>query len=762
MALGSGAKRRKRELDRSGEGVLRDLRVSDAGHAAAGQPEQEIQRLHRYIRQRLTEIEQVYRYSPVGLVLMDKDYRYVRINERMAEINGLPVEAHIGRTLREVVPELADHIMELYRPVYERAEPVLNMEIQGETPHEPGKQRYWLANFFPFLSETGEVAGLIGAVMDITNLKRQETELRQSEERFRTIFETVTDAIFIHDIESLAVVDVNRRAADVLGYPREELIGMKVGDLSPNETPYCRAEAMKLIGSAVAGTPQTFEWRCRRKDKTVFWAEVGCQSVAFGERNFLLTTLRDIDRRKEVEDALTKMAQFDALTGLLNRGVFVANLNGAITDARRRGTRVAVLYLDLDHFKDVNDTQGHPAGDLLLKGTAQRLIDNVRASDTVARFGGDEFAILVTNVVEPADAAMLAKKLIDAVGRPFSINGSDVYSSVTVGIALSDPDSDAETLLSRADVALYRAKAEGRQTYRFFDAAMDQEVNARVSLITALRDAIASEQLFLVYQPQIELASGRIIGVEALARWRHPVRGVLTADAFIPAAERSGLIIPLGRWALAQACRQARIWIDQGIAADHMAVNLSALQFKTPRELEKDIDGVLTEYRLPPHMLELELTETTVMETTRAEDNPLERLRQRGVRIAIDDFGTGYSSLAYLRRYPVDCIKLAREFITNLATDANDAAITQVALGLARLLQIDVVAEGVETREQAELLKFWGCRAAQGYYFAKPMSADEATALLRRGQVDAVNAAAALPPVPLTASANTNRLQQNR
>lgn len=738
------------------------LREPDVQAVPVGAPEQEIQQLHRYIRQRLTEIEQVYRNSPVGLVLMDKDYRYVRINERMAEINGLPVEAHIGRTLREVVPELADHIMELYRPVYERGEPVLNMEIQGETPHEPGKQRYWLANFFPFLSETGEVAGLIGAVMDITELKRKETELRQSEERFRTIFETVTDVIIIHDIETLAVVDANQRAVDALGYRHEELIGMKVGDLSPNETPYCRVEAMRFIGSAIAGTPQTFEWRLRRKDGTVFWAEVGCQSVAFGERNFLLTTMRDIDRRKEVEDALTKMAQFDVLTGLLNRGVFVSNLDGAIADARRRGMRVAVLYLDLDHFKDVNDTQGHPAGDLLLKGTAQRLIDNVRASDTVARFGGDEFAILVTNVVEPTDAAMLAEKVIDAVGQPFSINGSDVYSGVTVGIALSEPDSDAETLLSRADVALYRAKAEGRQTYRFFNAAMDQEVSARVSLITELREAIASEQLFLVYQPQIELASGRVIGVEALARWRHPLRGVLAADAFIPAAERSGLIIPLGRWALAQACRQARIWMDEGIAADHVAVNLSALQFKTPRELEKDIDSVLTEYRLPPHMLEVELTETTVMETTRAEDNPLERIRQRGVRIAIDDFGTGYSSLAYLRRYPVDCIKLAREFVTNLATDANDVAITQVALGLARLLQIDVIAEGVETAEQAELLKSWGCRAAQGYYFGKPMPVEEVTVLLRRGSVDTKTPAAALPPALLRGGAAVESLRQNR
>jgi len=411
MTSGNGAKQRKREPDRSREEGSPVLREPDVRPAAGG-PEQEIQRLHRYIRQRLTEIEQVYRNSPVGLVLMDKDYRYVRINERMAEINGLPVEAHIGRTLREVVPELADHIMELYRPVSERAESVLNRRFRARPLKSPVNSVIGWRIFSRLSARPARSQALIGAVTDITDLKRQETELRQSEERFRTIFETVTDAIVIHDIETLTVVDVNRRAVDALGYTREELIGMKVGGLSPNETPYCRAEVMKFIGSAVAGTPQTFEWRCRRKDGTVFWAEVGCQSAAFGERKFLLTTLRDIDRRKEVEDALTKMAQFDVLTGLLNRGVFVVTLENALADARRRGTRVAVLYLDLDHFKDVNDTQGHPAGDRLLKSTSQRLLDNVGASDTVARFGGDEFAVLVGNVAEPADAAILAKKLI--------------------------------------------------------------------------------------------------------------------------------------------------------------------------------------------------------------------------------------------------------------------------------------------------------------------------------------------------------------
>jgi len=548
--------------------------------------EQEIQRLHRYIRQRLTEIEQVYRYSPVGLVLMDKDYRYVRINERMAEINGLPVEAHIGRTLREVVPSLADRIMELYRPVYERGDPVLNVELHGETPKEPGVKRHWLANFFPFRAESGEVTGLLGAVIDITDRKRQEAALRESEERFRTIFESVSDAIVIHDVETAKVADVNRRAVDTFGYTREELLAFKIGDLSPNEPPYTSADAMQRMRLAVAGTPQTSEWRCKKKDGTLLWVEACSRSVTFGGRNYLLSTLHDISRRKEAEDSLRKMAQFDGLTGLLNRRVFVSRLDHAIAEARRRGGTMAVLYLDLDHFKDVNDTLGHPVGDRLLKSVAQRLTENVRASDVVARFGGDEFAVLMSDLGNPADAAVLAKKLIDAIARPFRIDANDVYTGISVGIALSEPDNDAEALLSRADVALYRGKMEGRQTYRFFSDVMDREVGDWVKLIAELREAIDKEQFFLVYRPQVDLASGRITGVEALIRWRHPARGVLEPGLFIPAAERSGLILALGKWVIAQACRQARSWLDAGLAPDRIAVNFSALQFKTPHELE--------------------------------------------------------------------------------------------------------------------------------------------------------------------------------
>jgi diguanylate cyclase (GGDEF)-like protein/PAS domain S-box-containing protein len=696
----------------------------------------EIEVLHDDILRKLTEIEQVYQYSPVGLVLMDMDYRFVRINERMAEINGLPVEAHIGRTLREVVPDLADFIMELYRPVYERGEPVLNVELQGPAPNGSNVQRRWLANFFPFRAKTGEVIGLIGAVVDITERMHQESKLRESERRFRTIFENVTDAIFVQDIAAGKFVDVNQRAVDMFGYSREDLLAMTIGELSENLPPYTDANARAQIELVLAGTPQTFEWRCRRKDGTLFWVEIACRPTSYARCDYLLSMLRNIDQRKSIEEKLTTMARFDPLTGLANRGVFVTSLEHAIADGHPHGgSDLAVLFLDLDHFKDVNDTLGHPVGDRLLQSVAKRLCDNVRAADTVARFGGDEFAVLMSDLREPADVAILAQRLVDAMELPFPLDGNSVHVGISIGIAAYEPGMDAEALLSHSDVALYRAKSEGRHTYRFFDAGMDLEVRDRVNLVSDLHVAIAGEQLFLVYQPQVDLESGRITGLEALVRWRHPTRGVLSPALFMPAAEHSGLIVPLGRWVLVEACRQARRWLDAGIAPDRIAVNFSPRQFKMAGEVAKEIDAALAETGLPAHMLEIELTESAVMLTTSGQTGLLEELRKRGVTIAIDDFGTGYSSLAYLRRFPVDRIKLAQEFIVNLVAGSSDAMIVQAAIGLARTLEVDMIAEGVETEQQVALLKSWGCGAAQGYYFAKPSEVEEVTQLLRQGRI---------------------------
>jgi diguanylate cyclase (GGDEF)-like protein/PAS domain S-box-containing protein len=595
---------------------------------------------------------------------------------------------------------------------------------------------------------------LLALGIDVTETRAAEQRLQKSEDRFRTIFASVSDGIIVHDCRTGAFIDVNSRVCEIFGYSRDELLRLNLGDLSSGVPPYTLAEIAPLM-AGVTSTAITFEWQCRARDGHLFWIEISVRRAAFGGQDILLSTTRDITERRRANEQIHKMARHDSLTGLANRRVFVETLNQTIIRANSTNTSFAVLYIDLDHFKDVNDTLGHPVGDLLLQTVAERLLASVRKGDTVARFGGDEFAIILTDILEPADAATaseriihamrtcnqdeavkvagdVADKLVKALAEPISIDNNQINSGTTVGIAVYGRDSpDAETMLSRADMALYHAKAEGRGTYRFFTESMDTEVRARVSVSAELRGAISSGQLFLLYHPQVEIDTGHIVGLESLVRWRHPERGVLAPGRFIPIAERSGLIMPLAHWVLRESCRQARIWLDARIAPPLVSINLSVLQLRRPLALERDIAAAMAEFNLPATILELELTESVLMEASRDHNDLLIRLRKMGHRIAIDDFGSGYSSLDYLRRYPVDRIKIAQSFIADIGSVAGNDAIVRAALGLARELSIEVVVEGVETRAQLELLKSWGCRIVQGFYYARPLPAPEIGELLR-------------------------------
>ncbi|HET7757208.1 MAG TPA: EAL domain-containing protein [Steroidobacteraceae bacterium] len=560
----------------------------------------------------------------------------------------------------------------------------------------------------------------------------QNAELRESEARFRTVFASVVEAIFVSDPATGRFVEVNSSGCELFGYTREELIGLDILSLSSGEHPYDRAAVMEWNLKARGQGPQTFEWRCKAKDGRVFWAEICVRLTRFGGRDVILATLRDISERKASEAQIRNLARFDALTGLPNRRVFLEAVGGARARAGRDGERFAVLFLDLDHFKDVNDTLGHPAGDELLRAVAGRLRGAVRQSDVVARFGGDEFAVLAAELHEAGDAAALADKLIASLEALFAIHGNDIRIGTSIGIALPVGGADVDKLMAHADVALYRAKSDGRGGYRFFDASMDAETRARVRLLADLRDAIADGQLFLKYQPQVELPGGRLIGVEALVRWRHPERGVLGPDKFIPAAESSGLIVGLGHVVLRDACRQARAWLDAGLLPATLAVNLSAAELRAPLDLEEFIVKTLADTELPPERLEIELTETILMQAGGALHAVLGRLRARGVRLAIDDFGTGFSSLDYLRRFPADRIKIARNFVSQIEQPGN-TAVVKATIGLARELGMEVIAEGVETERQAELLAAWGCAEGQGYHYGQPLEVAELEPLLRRG-----------------------------
>ena len=449
-------------------------------------------------------------------------------------------------------------------------------------------------------------------------------------------------------------------------------------------------------------------------------------------RSARLNAFRMLQVNKKVSD----LAQRDAVTSLANRRAFVERLEATFASYERRGAPFAVLCLDIDHFKDVNDTLGHVAGDALLRETADRLVEAVRVTDVVARLGGDEFAILQTNVRDLAAAGTLAAKIGELIRKPFAINGNDLHVSCSIGISRYTPDvGSPDAMMIQADLALYRAKEDGRNCFRFHSADLDQEVKERVVLADEMRGAIGRNEFELLYQPEVELRTGRILGLEALLRWNHPKRGQISPSIFIPIAERSGQIQGISRWVLDAACQQLRTWEDAGLAPDFLGVNFSALHFKGSAELDREVSACLEKWRIAPSKIEIELTESVLMEVTQQHNDRFVRLRQLGVRIAIDDFGTGYSSLSYLANYPINRVKIAQELVFAVDTEPRSAAVVRAAIRLAHELGIDFIAEGVENEGQVRFLLASGCEHGQGYYFSRPVNAKRATELLRFGSV---------------------------
>jgi len=575
------------------------------------------------------------------------------------------------------------------------------------------------------------------AKTDIARLKNAEEKLQFVNTLLTTQMETSPEGILVVDANS-RIISFNQRFADMwkvsldlLETRDDEAVLAAV--MSSMKDPHGFVERVRYL---YEHPEEEGREELETRDGRFIDRHTGVLRTAAGQQLGRVWFFFDITERKLAEAEVLRTARCDGLTGLANRAVFMEAVQHAIANVKRGAKAFGVLYLDLDHFKDVNDTLGHPIGDKLLQAVAERLKSNTRSVDLVARFGGDEFAVMVTNMNEPTDAAVVAGAIITAMSDPYIIQGNDIRTEVSIGISLFGSDEpDAETILSRADVALYRAKLEGRGDYRFHTVTMDSEIRTRVTLGIELREGIALGQFFLEYQPQIEIATGRITGVEALIRWRHPMRGVLGPNLFIPVAEKSGLIAALGHWVLREACGQAKAWLDAGIGLDLVAVNLSGIQFKRAFELEREIAAVIADTGLPASRLELELTETVLMAASREHNGVLQRLRESGVRLAIDDFGVGYSSLDYLRRFPANRIKIAQAFVGQITTEPGSAAIVKATIGLARELGIDVVAEGIETPAQLELLRSWRCAEGQGYYFAKPLSAEDAVLLLKDGRI---------------------------
>jgi diguanylate cyclase (GGDEF)-like protein len=433
------------------------------------------------------------------------------------------------------------------------------------------------------------------------------------------------------------------------------------------------------------------------------------------------------------------LAQTDALTGLANRRVFVERLDETFAACRRGGTPFAVLYLDLDHFKDINDTLGHPIGDALLRDVGARIRNATRADDVVARFGGDEFAILQRDADDSTMASALAGKIREVIGEPYLIEDNKVHVTASIGISrYTADDAGSDAMMIQSDLALYQAKQEWRNCVRFYNAALEREVQERVTIAEQLREAPGRNELELYYQPQVNLRTGEIIGMEALLRWNSPAHGQIPPAVFVAVAERCGQISALGQWALDAACRQFRAWQEETIAPGVLGVNISALHIKGSPALDSDFANSLETWAVAPRNIEIELTESVLMEITQQHNDRFERLRRLGVRIAIDDFGTGYSSLSYLANYPVHRVKIAQQLVFGVASESRSATIVRAAIRMAHELGIDVIAEGVENEAQAQFLLSAGCAYAQGYYFSKPVDAQCATELLRSGKIRSV------------------------
>lgn len=698
---------------------------------AVQQPHRELAVSETNSRKNEQRFRMIFDAAPNALFLLDAGGRIVMVNSTAETMLGYSHGEMIGQPMETLFPET---MRTTYAEQHARhtAHPAPGpVAVQGDlyVRHKNG-------DGIPVSISLSQIVlddkrETLAVVRDTTTTKEMENLLRRHSQEFQALVDNAPDVIARFDREQRFLY-ANPAIELAIGVGHGECWGKTWAELG---LPLEAAEPWRH------SVDEVFE---HGEAATV---ECGIEIPQLGLRHFhvrmvperdmenrvvsVLVIARDISERKRHEDQLFHQARHDVLTGLPNRALILDRLQQAISHAQRGQRLLAVAYLDLDHFKDINDTLGHDAGDELLRQAATRINGALRQGDTVGRQSGDEFILLLPDIVHIEDVTIVAEKVLDTLVRPFMLNGREVYVTGSLGLSICPSDGeDAESLLRNADIAMYRAKEEGRNSFRFYVSEMDERMRARVEIEHDLRLAIKRGELMLHYQPRVSLISGAILGFEALVRWNHPREGLISPDRFIGVAEDTGLIMPLGDWVLETACRRARQWQDMGLPEMRMSVNLSARQFRDPGLVGR-VERVLAETGLDPAFLELEITESTVMHDSEAAIGTLRALKKLGIALSVDDFGTGYSSLSYLKLFPIDVLKIDRSFVRDLTTDADDAAIVRAIVTLSHSLGLVVVAEGVEEVAQAAFLRDVKCDELQGYYFSRPLPEEAAEHLLR-------------------------------
>jgi diguanylate cyclase (GGDEF)-like protein/PAS domain S-box-containing protein len=659
--------------------------------------------------------------SPALEFLKDEEGRLVYYNRTFGNIFEGKNGSLLGKTDAEWLPiEVADSVRGHDRTTLATGA-VLEFEETLPTPAGP---RHFLVLRFP-VSEDPDRPMLGVVAVDISERWRRETSLR----RMAAIMESSHDAVMSATPEG-EVVTWNAGAREVYGYTAEEMIGKPVSILEPPD----RHGEIDLVRQRIKGGESVVRYETVRLRKNGERVDVAVSASGIhddaGHLTGIASITRDISDRLRTQELIVFQAFHDPLTGLPNRALYLERLNLCLSKARRAGRKLALLFLDLDLFKAINDGFGHTAGDAVFQEVARRLTESVRDDDTVARVGGDEFVVLLPEIGKTEDAAVVAAKLLDSVAQPFMVEGRRIDLTTSIGVSVfPDDGQDVESLMRSADNAMARAKQKGRNNYQLSIPELTEEAVQRLALQAGLRQAIEKNELVLHYQPVLSLVTGRIVEMEALVRWQHPEKGLIMPNAFIDVAEKAGMMVPLGEWVLGNAVRQTRVWQDRGIPNLRIAVNLSPSQFHE-RNLVTTIRTALSGSALKPEDLEIEITEGVAMEDAEVTVANLMALRDLKVGISIDDFGTGYSSLSYLKRFPVTTLKIDRSFVSDVVSNSADAGIVRAVVAMAHGLKLNVIAEGVETKEQFAYLRENGCDALQGYWFSRPLPVDAVDRLL--------------------------------